>query len=176
MSGRSSVLNFLLLFVPLAFFSCAARYSPPGWLDSPEDVQTVAYGGWLHVKTTAKTEISGELIAIGRDSIFVANETLHAFALIDIESARLEAYGPDIALMGGWLVLGTLSSASNGWLCVFTGPMWILGGGTATILRSYEPILEYPDQELSSLLPFARFPQGLPPGIDRRSLKMKPGG
>ncbi len=176
MSGRNCVLYNLLLFSPLIFVGCAARYSPPGWLDSPREIQTGPYGGWLHVKTTAKTETSGELIAIGRDSIFVANETLHAFALIDIESARLEAYGPDIALMGGWLVLGTLSSASNGWLCVFTGPMWILGGGTATILRSYEPILEYPDQELSSLLPFARFPQGLPTGIDRRSIKMKPGG
>jgi hypothetical protein len=175
MSGRDNALNILLLLLTLLSFGCAAKHSPNDWLDSPHDIQTGTHGGWLYLETKTEMEISGELIAISNDSIFVANETLHVFALSDIKSARLEAYDAAVEHIGGWLILGTVSSISNGFVILFTGPMWILGGGTATILRSYEPILEYPDQELSSLLPFARFPQGLPTGIDRRSIKMKPG-
>lgn len=175
MSDRNIFIFLSLTFLSALFFGCAAQHSPHGWLDSPHDIQTGTYGGWLRLETKTTMKISGELIAISSDSIFVANETLHAFSLSDIESARLEAYDAEIEHIGGWLILGSVSSISNGILILFTGPMWILGGGTATILRSYEPIFEYPDYDWSSLQMFARFPQGLPPGINRRYIKMKRG-
>jgi hypothetical protein len=52
----------------------------------------------------------------------------------------------------------------------------MIGGSIATGSRSFEPIIDYPKKDLSRFLPFARYPQGLPDGIDRSQIRMKPRG
>jgi hypothetical protein len=167
--------SIALLILSLLAVGCAARYSPRGYLEEPRKTQKDTFGGWVRLKIAEKDirTISGELIALSSDSIFVANETFHALALSNIKSARLEAYNSQAGHMGALVGLGTLLTVSNGIGLLFTAPMWILGGGTATIFQSYEPIIEYPEQELDRLQPFARYPQGLPPGIDRSRITMK---
>jgi hypothetical protein len=76
--------------------------------------------------------------------------------------------------MGGLVLLGTLSTISNGAFLLFTAPMWIIGGSIATGARSFEPIVDYPKRDWGHLAPFARYPQGMPRGIDRKQIKMKP--
>lgn len=167
-----------MLLLSLWMGGCAVTHTPPGWLASPIDMQTDAYGGWIEVEyssaTGEKTQISGELIAINADSIFIANETFHAIAVSNIKSARLSAYNSHASGMGGLVILGTLSTISNGVFWIFTAPMWIIGGRICSRIRSFEPIVDYPKQELSRFVPFARYPQGLPLGINRNRIKMKP--
>jgi hypothetical protein len=52
-------------------------------------------------------------------------------------------------------------------------PMWLKGGPIVASNRSYEPIIDYPEKPLKEFAPFARFPQGLPPGLDRGMIRMK---
>ncbi len=173
MLDRNKTYKVSVLFFSLFVFSCAATHAPRGWLESPNDIQTDTYGGWLNLETKTKAKLAGELIAISNDSIFIANETFHTIARSDIKSARLVAYKSNAGGMGGLVFLGTLSTISNGLLLVLTAPLWIIGGSLATTSRSFEPIIDYPKTELSRFAPFARYPQGLPSGIDRNQIKMK---
>ena len=175
MSNRTRISIIMPPILILIFTGCAARYSPRGYLEEPGKTQRGTHGGGVRIQmsTEGVQTLSGELIALGADSIFIADETFHALAISDIKSARLEAYNSQPAHMAAGVVLGTILTASNGFACVFTAPMWLLGGGIATIFQSYEPIIEYPDGELDSLRPFARYPQGLPADIDRNRITTK---
>jgi len=169
--------SIFVLFLSLLVVSCATTHAPRGWLASPSDMQTDAYGGWLELEydstSQAKTQLAGELIAISADSIFIANETFHAIAVSSVKSARLVAYKSNAEWMGGLVFLGMLSTISHGGFLILTAPMWIIGGSSASGVRSFEPIVDYPKQEWSRFVPFARYPQGLPAGIDRNQIKMK---
>lgn len=171
--------SILLLFSSLLVVSCATTHAPRGWLASSSNMQTDVYGGWIEVEyysaSEEKAQLAGELIAISADSIFIANETFHAIAVSSVESARLVAYKSNAEWMGGLVFLGTLSTISNGRFLIFTAPMWIIGGSIASCVRSFEPIVDYPKQELSRFVPFARYPQGLPAGVDRNQIKMRSG-
>lgn len=52
-------------------------------------------------------------------------------------------------------------------------PLWLIGGNLTMSARSSEPIIGFPNQEWTQFKPYARFPQGLPSGIARSSIKMK---
>jgi hypothetical protein len=128
---------------------------------------------------TDRAYLAGELIAITEDSVFVAATTFygrdafHGVALANVRRARLNAYRSNAAAMGGLVALGAVSTISNGYFLGLTMPMWIIGGSGATGARSFEPIVEYPRREWTLLAPFARYPQGLPAGIDRDRIRMK---
>jgi hypothetical protein len=129
------------------------------------------YGAWVSIKT-GYAQRGGELIAVTEDSVFAADTLLRAVASSDILSARLALY--DIGdQMGVAVSLGTLSTISNGVFLIFTAPMWLIGGSIAAVNRSYDPIIDYPDKPLKEFAPFARYPQGLPPGLDRGMIRMK---
>ncbi len=165
------MLSFSLLL------GCAASHAPRGWLSNPAALPAESYGGWLKMNyaTAAKKKatLAGELLAVSADSVFLLEKTFHAIALSDIKSARLEIYNSHSGDMGGLVFLGTLSTISNGVLLIVTAPLWILGGLGSTAARSHEPMIYFPKHDWSRLAAFARFPQGLPSGLDRRQIKMK---
>jgi hypothetical protein len=160
----SVVLCFLLT-------SCATTNVPPHWLSEPEQTASDGYGGWINIELR-ENRIAGELIAISEDTVFIADSVFHAVCSKDILSARLVSY--NAPRMGGYVILGTVSTLSNGWACIFTAPMWIIGGSIAVILRTYEPIIDYPDRSLATFIWFARYPQGLSPNLNRGLITMKP--
>jgi hypothetical protein len=51
--------------------------------------------------------------------------------------------------------------------------MWMIGGTAASIYRTHEPRVVVPEHPWADLRAFARFPAGLPPGLDRSSLRAK---
>jgi hypothetical protein len=164
--------SFKVLVVGLCFLmtNCATTSVPGDWLSKPDFVASDAYGGWIEIKSL-ENHIQGELIAIDEDTVFVANSTLQTIASKDILSARLVIY--DAQSMGGWVLLGTLSTISHGLLLIFTTPMWLIGGTIAVVSRSYDPIIDYPQRPLVDFKAFARYPQGLPPNLDRNVIRMK---
>ena len=151
---------------------CASTDAPNRWLADPEELPSDPYGGWTTLKTSSG-DFHGELIAISRDSVFWADSGLCAIQSSQIRAARLVVYSSGGTIAGG-LVFGSLSTISNGVYLIFTAPMWLLGGSLAAISRTYDPIIDYPASGLTDFLPFARYPQGLPVGLDRGILKMKP--
>ena len=154
----------------LLFQQCASSSEPYGWLVRPDRIPADPYGAWIDI-TTKTGRVSGEFIAVAGDSVFVADTNLKAIDRAGIVSARVVLYNSfDVA---GGLFGGPLLTLSNGLLLVITFPMWIIGGTIATVSRSYDPIYDYPSKPFEELQKYARFPRGLPPGIDRDAVKMK---
>lgn len=177
MRNHKSLFRVAVLTAALLLLACATTHAPTGWLPQAPDTQSEAYGGWIDIKYSngraAEAELSGELIAIGRDSLFIANEGLQAIALTDVNSARLTIYNSNAGIVGVLAVLGTLSTISNGAFLLFSAPLWILGGSIAAVKRSRQPVIDYPKQDWQQFVPFARFPQGLPAHLKRDQLKAK---
>jgi hypothetical protein len=140
-----------------------------------------AHGAWIRLTRTttggtATTE--GELIAIATDTVFVLTSLsepghLDAVPKRDISDGKLGHYDPDTGILVGWTLLGIPSTISHGFFLVLTAPMWMLGGWGATLGHSstaIEGIAPYEIGQWESLKLYARFPQGMPDGIDRSTL------
>ncbi len=154
----------------LALAGCASSHAPLAWVPSPEEAQFDAYGSWINIERGEEV-ISGELLSIEGDSLFVGTPEFQSVAAKDISSASLARY--DAPSLAGHVLGGALLSLSNGLLAIFTAPMWLIGGPIAASARSREPFLSYPEHRLGDLRAFARYPQGLPAGIDRRLFTAK---
>ena len=168
---RNSAMTFLIALACLCLTHCATTQAPKGWLNDPNDVPKDVYGGWVDV-TSREGILSGELIAAGPDSVYVADAEFHSVAVSDVLRMRVTVYNSGGAIAQGTLG-GTLLALSNGWIFLGTGPMWIIGGTIAAITRSYDPAYDFPSSDLKTFAMFARFPQGLPASIDRSLIKAK---
>lgn len=170
MQNHNILHSIQILLICTLITSCAATKVPSGWLPEAEKSSMNIFGGWVEVKLS-KGQIIGELISLTDDTMFVVKDSLYAIVVTDILKARLVTY--NASSLGGNAFFGTLSTLSNGVLLIFTAPMWIIGGSIAAISRSFDPIIDYPNKPLKQFLPFARYPQGFPPGLDRTKIKMK---
>jgi hypothetical protein len=161
------------------FCSCALTRAPQGFLENPYNLQAEVFGGWIELDcftgshTNPRMHLAGELLALSPDSLFMVDEALHAIALSHIINARLESYLSNADAMAGLVILGMVSTLSNGFALIFTAPMWLIGGSISASSRSYEPILEYPKHDWNRFSQFARYPQGLPDKINRKEIKIK---
>jgi hypothetical protein len=167
------ILFFLILNLSLIISRCATFTAPAGWLDEPEQAPQSAYGGWIEVELLDSRMVTGELIAIGQDSLFIADSLFRAISLAQIKGAEVVFYDSQYGLMASWAFLGTLSTLSHGFGFVLTAPLWMLFGSGITSARSWEPVIKYPDEPWDKISSYARFPQGLPSPIDRQRIFMK---
>lgn len=154
---------------------CYQSSAPPRWLPLPVEAQRDAFGLWIRVQGQPKTAplAEGELIAVTTDSIhLLADGRLVSLARGTLCCAELTAYRIDLSELQLWSLFGTVSTVSHGFVLILTAPMWMLAGTVATSAASYAPRIISTDPLV--LQPFARFPQGIPPGLDRTTLRSKP--
>jgi len=187
--------TFLILFLVI---SCKTFHAPPQYLPTAKQAQSDVYGGWIEVKTN-KGNINGELIAIQEKRVFVADlRTLHEIDLEDILSARLVTYNPEsskvffqtaggivsTSILAFLIAVLTAERASSleeilgaiflpAAIIIVATPIWVTVGTGAAIYQSNLPIIDYPKKPLDAFIPFARFPQGIPPDVDKNSIRMK---
>ncbi len=180
---------------------CAARHAPRGWLPYAQEAQREAFGGWIHLEFGAPPEfgaardprdVVGELIAISDDSVFVlSGRTLTARALDSVPRATLEAYDSRSGDVAQMTLGGTLATFTHGFGLVLTAPLWIIMGtaSSASLSRQGRLTVDGTADSASKrrggrpgwgraswkdLRLYARFPQGLPPGLDRAQLHERP--
>lgn len=116
----------------------------------------------------------GELIAVTPDSLWVLSPGGgDIVALPDLVGGQMVGWNSQYGNVGAAAILGTLSTISNGWFLFLTAPMWVVGGSLAAASQSRHPIIRALPPRWMELRRFARFPQGLPPGIDFRELRLK---
>jgi len=171
--------------------ACVSNPAPSGWLPPAQEVAREAYGGWILVDTAREarrgwyaagdsgsgTDVEGELIAVDPDTVFVMSRTgLVAVPKAAVRRATLVAYDAQWGGLAGWAVLGTLSTVSNGGFLILTAPLWIIVSTSATASRSRAPMVELGEKgdRWEKLRLYARFPQGMPPGLDRGALRPAP--
>jgi len=166
--------------------ACVSNPAPRGWLPPAHIAAREAYGGWIVVDLTqpdprgplgpglTAAEVAGELIAVDSDTVFVMPpKGLVGIPKTRVRSATLFAYDAEWGRLAAWGVIGTLFTASNGLIAIFTAPMMIITSTAATASRSRAPRVELADtrDRWWKLRLYARFPQGMPPGIDRAGLQ-----
>lgn len=165
------------LAAALAATGCAGHKAPRGWLETPEKVRTDAYGAWIeticHRDERGVVSVSGELIAVSPDSVYIARDRMVAVARSSIERAKIVAYDASVGGLVVFTVIGTLATISHGWALVFSAPVWIIAGSIAAGVRSHDPIRSYPALTIDAFAPYARFPNGLPNTLDRRTIRAK---
>ena len=171
-----SVVRRLSLGVAVACAGCAHNSAPQGWLPKPAEAQAAAYGGWIELRYKQATEqrADGELIAVSADSVWLLDQDQAlVIPTVSVERGKLTAYAAQKGPLALWTVLGTLSTISNGWFLIFTAPMWIVGGSLSVGSESRAPERKSPQLSWEELAPYARFPQGMPEGIELSRLKAK---
>ena len=171
-----SVVRRLSLGVAVACAGCAHNSAPQGWLPKPAEAQAAAYGGWIELSYKQATEqrADGELIAVSADSVWMLDQDQAlVIPTVSIKQGKLTAYAAQKGPLALWTVLGTLSTISNGWFLIFTAPMWIVGGSLSVGSESRAPERKSPQLSWEELAPYARFPQGMPEGIELSRLRAK---
>lgn len=164
--------------ISILFFNCAKNTAPKRWLDRPVETKVSdAFGGWIEIWDQAKSKkqfARGELIAIGKDSLFLfTGDLFEVIPFSKISKAQITGYDSQHSSIGGWTFLGTVSTLLHGFVLVLSAPIWIISGSSMTASQSKKPVLKFPDKPLSEFSKYARFPQGLPEGLDRSKLKPK---
>lgn len=174
----SSLARRMGLGAALACLACKATSVPKEWLPSPQEAQNTAYGGWVDLGYTEANESRravGELIATSADSVWILNQSeALVIPTAAVESGKLFAYAPRTGNIAGWTVAGTLSTLSNGVFLLFTAPMWIVGGSLAGRSEIRAAQRNNPPLTWVELAPYARFPQGMPEGLELAALRPKP--
>jgi hypothetical protein len=158
----------------LVVAGCAHSTAPHDWLPSATQAGERTLGGWVSIDTRAKSKapsIEGEFIAIQSDSVFVLSAgELRAIPFGEIGSATVSAYDIPWDRLAAWTLAGTISTVSHGFGLLLSAPVWILTGSIVTSHASKEPLHRVPRESWQDVSRYARFPQGLPPTIDRGSL------
>lgn len=164
------------LGIAVACVACASNTAPKGWLPNPTEAQATAYGGWIELTydEAGERHTDGELIAVSAESVWVLSGN-QGFAIPTgaVKSGKLTAYAAQKGGLTAWTVIGALSTISNGGFLIFTAPMWIIGGSLAVGGESRAPERKNPPLTWVELTPFARFPQGIPEGLELTSLQPK---
>jgi hypothetical protein len=165
------------LVAALAGAAGGCRSNPDPRSPSTAQMQKQSIGAWLVARMRHGQTVSGELIAVEREVVLVLSwaerpeqRALLALPVVDITQAELFRYVSAASNLGLWGLGGTLSTVSHGVLLLLSAPIW---AGMSSIMAAYESrhvIVEYPEQPLAAMAHWARFPQGLPPGVDARAL------
>jgi hypothetical protein len=171
MQNHKALFRIIVIFTSLVVVSCATNHIPSNWLPSAKETTSNIYGGWIEIKSR-QSKLWGELIAVDKDTVFIADTSMRTVATNDILKAQLYTYKSETDIITIIEVIaGTLSTITHGFRLILTAPLWIIFGPIAIIHRYNEPIISFPDKPLKDFTPFSRFPQGLPPKLNRSTIK-----
>lgn len=163
------------LVLPVLLLGCTSVKAPVGSVPKRKQLQVDAYGGWLTLSLADSTSksISGELIAVSSDSVYIlTNTSTISCSIKEILSARLIFFNNQSDAFSGWTLGGSLLTISNGVYSVFSLPLMLIAGiSTSAGEAKRVNYIDYPDKPWSDLTKFARFPQGLSDNIDLTTLR-----
>lgn len=154
--------------IAIAISSC----SSPKYLPSSDKIDVNEYGSYIRLTHLNTSIIDGELIAIDSTQIVVLTDEEKkcvTVPILEVKRFSLEYAKPKHY---GWSIpVGLLLPLIHGFYSVFTVPVHLIV--TISVTAGGESAFKYNNKKMTydELRMFARFPQGIPPGIDLASLK-----
>jgi hypothetical protein len=157
--------------------SCIATPGPKGWLPSPNEVLSDAFGAWMIVEYSSgsgdKTE-EGEFIAVEKNKVYLLTRTgLEEIPIPELQHVTFATYKEE-RMVGVWALLGLLSTVSHGYYAAASAPIWLIGGILNASAESTSGVTKSDTIVWDEIRKYARFPQGIPLGVDLRQLKPRP--
>lgn len=191
-SGKADMLkrinSILLLQACLLILSgCSVLQIPGSYRYGRRALRTEITGSWTKVRLNSYNSIgteqviSGELIAIHSDTMYILTATrLESILTINISDAVLFKYRNQFGLFAtltGLLYLPDIVAAIGIGEPAFLllGVPWLVTGGIITIAEAtnHSNLFHYPaDNRLTELRKYARYPQGMPAGIEKSKLHL----
>ncbi|MBN8682942.1 MAG: hypothetical protein J0L99_09815 [Chitinophagales bacterium] len=167
MKTKPAFLLLHALFILLLGSCQTAKYLP----DSTE-IGFGLYGGQVELRKTDKQFLTGELIALDSTSLLIrqdANKGCVQVPIAEVNNFTLRYARPK---KYWWSVpVYTLVTLSHGFFLVYSAPANAIA--TSTVAITGENAYQYSQKQLTydQLRMFARFPQGMPPGVKPEELK-----
>ena len=145
----------------------------PRYVPKPQAIDTNQYGSLITIEGTSGGKIRGELIAADTSQLTVLASKGKAQWVAEVSVASIESFKLQYAYANyGWTVpLYALSTISHGWYLLLTLPANLIVTGVA--ITNGKKHFQYTEKTISykNLAMFARFPQGIPPQVDRASIQ-----
>ncbi|UCD38592.1 MAG: hypothetical protein JSW54_03685, partial [Fidelibacterota bacterium] len=182
-----------LVVVIALFGGCASNPAPKDWLPTPADAQTTAYGGWIRVWTSEGALLpayQGELLAVetGTIRVLARQGELWTIGEDQVVKAEMIPHNPELDQITKWTLLGAIltvpifpaligsesSLGSHGVFFVFSAPIWLAMGAFSSHVHYRSVCIQVSQADLQTLRAYARFPQGVPEGVDSQLLRPKP--
>ena len=172
MRSVKSLICFVILF-SLMLGACE-NYN---YLPSQRDFKTSPLGSYLTLyyssplSSTGLDEAEGELIAVSSDSVYLLNKGsfCEAIARDSISGYDLQYAKPNRSY---WTTAGFLAwSLTHGQLALATAFLNLIAVNVIdenTVRNSFS---DEQDLTLDELSPYARFPKGLPDGVNKKDIK-----
>ncbi len=179
MFSRSLKTLLALLLSCLLIAPGASGKPPKDWTSRTDDPQTDGFGSWVEIRRASTyhkpgVKLEGELIAIDSDSLYVfGGGHLQGYPKSKVTTATVLINSGSSAGIVAWGLLGAISTLSHGYYLAATLPAWIMMGIIAGKSQGGGVRLRYPDVTWDEIAIHARFPQGLPQGVDLSQLMSK---
>ena len=178
MSARRA--SFIAAAAALVLGGCAGAPGPRGFLSTAPEAVHMARGGWVKVDRRSSDAtfgsqlvVEGELLAAGADTLHVLTG---AGPLTVVRAPRDRVTLVGLHNRAGERALASLGlsilSLSNGWYSVITMPLNWLVGIVESQTQARVGVLEIRDGPWDACRTYARFPQGMPPGLDPQRLTL----
>jgi hypothetical protein len=151
----------------LVVAGCASSPAPPAWRRSLGQAQRSPYGAYCRANLRGGRSIAGELLAVAPTGVIIDDHLrlrrVPTACVITMEVVAFEA--PRSGALG-WGLLGALSTISHGFILIFSAPVWLIVTPIATYGQGRAGYQRYAQgPSLLEAQPWARFPQGMPPGF-----------
>ncbi len=157
--------------------------APEGTVPKRNQLVEDVFGGYITAETKDSVEVSGELIGMRNDSIFVLSDSLQVIPRELVSRARVIVHMPNNYRGAGGvlIVMGSLVAVQAGGfggapvgLAAATG---LLNGiGVASAVGTEEMKINYFDwsEGWEKVIVYSRFPDGIPPTIKLSELRARP--
>jgi hypothetical protein len=184
-------INSILLLSGFILFlaGCNVSKIPVSYRYNPRQLKKDITGNWTEVRLNSKditgseVVLSGELIAIQSDTIYILTkhglEGIHPYnvreAILYMFMSQSGKYAATTGLLYLPDIIAAIVIGEPAFLAL--GIPWVLTGTIETMATGLNNpnLLNYPyKNQLSELKKFARFPQGMPPGINKSRLHLVP--
>jgi hypothetical protein len=164
----------------LSLAGCAQNPVPRELHVTAADAQRAVRGGWVTVEGNQTSGGNRRALIVEGELIAVDESTIHVLTATGLKSVRLDSglrlrvvrYRSSSSSLAWWAVGGGLSTLSHGGFLILTAPMWAIGGVITATAEGRAAIAH----DVVGARSFARFPQGLPPGLDPKMLGALPVG
>ncbi len=174
-----------LLFLLALLSGCYSENIPEAYLSRPREVVTQVTGSWVSITYHSpqyrndSKKVSGELITLQTDSLYVLNEfQLYAIDINEVDTAILYLFrnqtGTYVVTTVIMLIPNIIAAIVNKMpeFLVLVVP-WGVTGTVISIIEGtgHKDKLVYPGRNsLEDFRKFARFPMGIPPDLKRNEL------